>query len=180
MGDVLEPARSGRARCRGCGQTIQKGELRFGEEIPNPFGDEGETTQKWFHLPCAAEKRPEKVQAALGAFGGEIPQRDVVDEAIAAGITNPGLVPVARAERAPTGRARCRECRRLIERGTWRVVMDVEDDVAAMASTYSIHASCAPRHVGTGGLMAKLRRRSALDEAELADLEQAVARGRDP
>ena len=54
---ALEPAASGRAKCPGCAQPIQRGELRFGERLPNPFA-EGEITL-WFHPLCAAYKRPE-------------------------------------------------------------------------------------------------------------------------
>src|SRR6478736_6926755 len=57
MPHVIEPATSARAKCRGCDQKIDKGELRFGERQPNAFG-EGEMTL-WFHVPCAAFKRPE-------------------------------------------------------------------------------------------------------------------------
>ena len=39
MPHVIEPAASGRAKCRGCGEKIAKGKLRFGERLPNPFGD---------------------------------------------------------------------------------------------------------------------------------------------
>ena len=56
MPHVIETASSGRAKCRGCGEKIAAGELRFGERLPNPFA-EGETTH-WFHLECAAFKRP--------------------------------------------------------------------------------------------------------------------------
>ena len=56
MAHVVEHAATGRAMCRGCGNKILKDELRFGEKEPNAFG-EGEMTL-WFHLPCAAYKRP--------------------------------------------------------------------------------------------------------------------------
>jgi hypothetical protein len=35
MPHLFEPAPSGRAECRGCGRRIQRGELRFGERLPN-------------------------------------------------------------------------------------------------------------------------------------------------
>ena len=54
MPHVFEEASSGRSKCRGCGVPIAKGELRFGERLPNPFG-EGEVTH-WFHPMCAAWK----------------------------------------------------------------------------------------------------------------------------
>ena len=56
MAHVFEPAASGRAKCRGCGQALPKGEVRFGEKLANPFA-EGEMTH-WFHPLCAAYKRP--------------------------------------------------------------------------------------------------------------------------
>ena len=63
MGHVLETAPSGRAKCRGCGQAIAKGDLRFGERLPNPYGD-GDMTL-WFHPQCGAYKRPEPFLEAL-------------------------------------------------------------------------------------------------------------------
>ena len=64
MAHVIEPASTGRAKCRGCGGKIAASELRFGERLPSPFA-EGETTQ-WFHLDCGAFKRPEPFLEALG------------------------------------------------------------------------------------------------------------------
>jgi len=63
MTHVIEPAKTGRAKCRGCDRPIAKDELRFGERVANAFGD-GETTL-WFHLQCAAYKRPEPFLEAL-------------------------------------------------------------------------------------------------------------------
>ena len=57
MTHVMELASSARSKCRGCGQRIDKGVLRFGERLPNPFA-EGDMTH-WFHPRCAAYKRPE-------------------------------------------------------------------------------------------------------------------------
>ncbi len=64
MPHVIEPATSGRAKCRGCGERIAKDELRFGERLPNPFA-EGEMTL-WFHPLCGAYKRPQPLLEALG------------------------------------------------------------------------------------------------------------------
>src|SRR4030042_208734 len=63
MPHVIEAAATGRAKCRGCGGKIAALELRFGERLPNPFAD-GEMTH-WFHLDCAAFKRPEPLLEAL-------------------------------------------------------------------------------------------------------------------
>jgi len=77
MPDTITPAPSARSKCRGRGQTIDKGALRFGEADVNPFG-EGET-QRWFHLECAALRRPEKFGPALEALP-DIPERDKLAE----------------------------------------------------------------------------------------------------
>src|SRR5262245_58246039 len=70
MPHVFEPASSGRAKCRGCGNQIEKGTLRFGERIPNPYA-EGETTL-WFHPVCAAYKRPEAMLETLEQEKGNV------------------------------------------------------------------------------------------------------------
>src|SRR5436309_2857186 len=67
MANVIEEAKSGRASCRTCKKPIAKGELRFGEEAPNAFGDE--PTLRWHHLTCAAQKLPAELKAALDAHG---------------------------------------------------------------------------------------------------------------
>src|SRR6185295_11671390 len=39
MPHLIEPAPTGRAKCRGCDARIAAGELRFGEVVPNPFAE---------------------------------------------------------------------------------------------------------------------------------------------
>ena len=72
MPHVIEPAPSGRASCRGCGGKIPNGSLRFGECLPNPYADEGGEMTHWFHLPCAAYRRPEPFLETLAAAAGAI------------------------------------------------------------------------------------------------------------
>src|SRR5882724_8787115 len=74
MAHLFEPAASGRSKCRGCTRPIQRGELRFGERVPNVFG-EGETTL-WFHPLCAAHKRPQPLLEALAGTGDRVPDRE--------------------------------------------------------------------------------------------------------
>ena len=171
MPDVIESAKSGRAKCRGCRAGIAKGELRFGECAANPYG-EGDTLQ-WFHLACAADKRSDKLLAALTDFDGDpIDGRAELEEIAAAGQRNPNLARVQHAERAPSGRARCRECRELIEKGVLRLVMEPEAEVQSnMFPAYFVHAGCAEAHVGLEGLLDKVHRVSpALEEPDLAEL----------
>ena len=174
MADVIEPAATGRATCRRCQEKIEKGVLRFGERVPNAFG-EGEATY-WFHLPCAAEKVPDRLRAALDAFAGEVAERAALDRVIAEGVDNPALVMVKQAERAPTGRARCQECHEKIEKDALRVALERDAEVASMAQTSYVHARCAAAHVGGAGLLSKLRRTSpGLGAEDLAELAQALA-----
>ncbi len=39
MSRLFQPAASGRAKHRSCARPIQRGELRFGGRLPNPFAD---------------------------------------------------------------------------------------------------------------------------------------------
>jgi Poly(ADP-ribose) polymerase and DNA-Ligase Zn-finger region len=172
MPDLIEKASSGRAKCRRCGEKIDKDALRFGESVPNPFG-EGDAIH-WFHLACAAEKRPAKLQAALEAYG-EVPEQKALEPTIEAGLKNPKLVQVKHAERAPTGRASCQECHEKIDKGALRVAIEREADVAGMATTSYLHLGCAPNHVGREGLSEKLRRTSTgLESSDLAEIESAL------
>ena len=117
MPHVIEPASSGRAKCRGCRQPIAKAELRFGEALPNPFG-EGEVTH-WFHPACAAFKRPEPLLEALR--DSTAPDRESLERIAHAGIAQPRLQRIDGAERAPSSQAKCRHCHQPIERGSWRI-----------------------------------------------------------
>ncbi len=123
MPHVIEPAASGRAKCRGCGQPIAKDELRFGERLPNPFGD-GEMTL-WFHLACGGYKRPEPLLEALTtsdhreAIGAE--EEEALRAEVQTGIDHRRLPRIDGVSRAPTGRARCRNCREPIDKDSWRI-----------------------------------------------------------
>jgi hypothetical protein len=119
MAHVIEAASSGRAKCRGCGRPIARGELRFGERQPNPFG-EGEMTL-WFHPACAAYKRPEPLLETLAASPVEIPDHEAVERAARHTLEHRRLPRIDGAERAPTSQAKCRHCHEPIERGTWRI-----------------------------------------------------------
>ena len=64
MPHIIEEAKSGRSKCHGCGNPIAKGELRFGERLPNPFADDSEMTL-WFHIVCGAMRRPASFEEML-------------------------------------------------------------------------------------------------------------------
>ena len=66
---VFELAPSGRSKCRSCGLSIAKDDLRFGENMDNPFG-EGNMVQ-WHHPACAAHRRPEALLEAIDVYDGQ-------------------------------------------------------------------------------------------------------------
>lgn len=119
MPHVFEPAPSGRAKCRGCGRQIERDALRFGERLPNPYA-EGETTL-WYHPLCAAFRRPEAVLETLDSAPPELADRDLLERSARATAAHRRMPRIAGADRAPTGRARCRFCHQAIARDTWRI-----------------------------------------------------------
>jgi len=170
MPHVIEPATSARATCRGCNQKIPKGELRIGERQPNAFG-EGEMTL-WFHLPCAAYKRPEVFLELAGASSD--PTVTALISAAEAGIAHRRLPRVSGAERAPTGRARCRSCRELIEADTWRIALTFFEEFRFAPSGF-VHAACCQAYFETVDVLKRVAHFSPdLDRADLDDLGRAV------
>jgi hypothetical protein len=150
MPHVFELAPTGRSKCRGCGQPIAKGELRFGEGLPNPFA-EGEMTH-WFHPLCAAYKRPEPLVEALGAATQEIPDRGKLDEAARRSAAHPRVPRIDGAERAPSGQARCRHCKELIERGEWRIRLVFHEEGTFSPSGF-VHLTCRAAYFETGDIL---------------------------
>jgi hypothetical protein len=197
MPDKLEIAPSGRARCRGCGAKIDKDSLRFGEVLPRPSGDDEATSVFWFHPRCAAHRRPEKFAqllrqpAATESAGVDpvelppLPDRDRLLAEADAGIAQPRLARIAGAERASSGRARCRHCQAAIALGDWRIRLSTFADTGFPDPLGFIHAGCAavycgstPENPGTVDLAtiaARVRQACPdLDAAALADVEQAL------
>lgn len=145
MTSVIERASSGRAKCRACGQAIAKGEERFGEALPNAYG-EGESLF-WFHLRCAACARPEQLLSVLERGEARL---DGASELIALareGVLQPRLSRILRAERASSGRARCRHCRELIEQDSLRLALQMFEE-GRFNSIGTIHARCAVHYFG--------------------------------
>jgi len=141
----IEPARSSRSKCRTCKRKIEKGELRIGVLLEGPYG----TGYLWHHLKCAARRRFEDVEEAYRA------------EAWAAGVKPPPLAELEKlrdkaqqereakkelphAERAPSGRSKCKHCGETIAKDGWRVVLGrtVEFYGQARTGPINVHATC--------------------------------------
>src|SRR5579859_530164 len=167
MEKVIEVAKSARARCRGCRQSIAKGELRYGEEAPNQFGDG--TAMQWLHLLCAAKKHPREMKEALAAFGGDIPNRAEVEQVMHTALADQKTFPYA--EWAPTGRSRCLHCREPIDKDTLRIAVEREVEMGGVprAGAGYLHPQCAREFVKDADLAEKLKQNSGgLKPEELA------------
>lgn len=170
MPHVIEPASSGRAKCRGCDQKIAKGELRFGERRPNLFGD-GEMTL-WFHLMCAAYKRPEPFLEA--SINEDIENAGGLASMAKSGVAHRRVPRVNGAERAPSGRARCRSCKEIIERDAWRISLVYFQEFRFDPSGF-IHATCAGEYFETTDLVERIKHFSPqLSASDLDDLKLAL------
>jgi hypothetical protein len=148
---VFEPAASGRAKCRGCGRVIAKGEIRFGERIPNPFA-EGEATL-WFHPLCAAYKRPESMLEALDQNRAAAPDADALERAARGNATQRRLQRIDGAERSPTGQAKCRHCHEPIGKGEWRIRLVFYEEGRFSPSGFA-HLTCRMPYFETEDVLA--------------------------
>jgi hypothetical protein len=167
MPHVFEAAPTGRAKCRGCGQPIGKGEIRFGERLPNPFA-EGEMTL-WFHPLCAAYKRPEPVLDALAASPGAVPDREGLEHAAKKTTAQRRLQRIDGAERAK-GQATCRHCREPIAKGDWRIRLTFFDEGQFSGGGF-IHIKCAQPYFETGDIVdAVMHFSPALTDADRDEL----------
>lgn len=176
MPHLIELAPSGRATCRGCGEKIPAGILRFGERLPNPYAEnDGEMTH-WFHLACAAYRRPEAFLDALVTATVPVPEVDRLNREAQAGITRRRLPRVSTASRAPSGRATCRACKEAIAKGTWRISLVYYEDGRFAPSGY-IHAACAAAYFETTDILSRVRHFSpGLIDTDVEDLQAAIVR----
>jgi hypothetical protein len=175
MPHIVEAAKTGRAKCRGCGQPIAAGVLRFGERVPNPFADDGGETTHWFHVSCAAFMRPEAFLETLPAMPDGIDSRDELEREARLGVAHRRLPRATTAERAATGRAACRACKQPIEKGAWRIALKYYDE-GRFAPSGFIHVGCAPAYLETTDVIGRLRHFSpGLSEEDVAEIRQQLA-----
>lgn len=174
--DSIQPAPTGRAKCRGCGNAIAKGELRFGETGPNSYG-EGEATS-WYHLACGALMRPEKLEPVLAAHSEPLPERDWLEVTVKGGLEHHRVSRLVKVERASSGRATCRSCRELIAKGDWRFALQMFEEGRPNPIGF-IHVSCAEAYFETVDVLGRARRLTPdLSDVDVADLQKALSEQR--
>jgi hypothetical protein len=141
---IIEGARSGRAKCKSCRKKIDKGVLRLGILIEGPFG----LGHLWHHLTCAAKRRLDDVEEAYALkawqFAQDPPEnvppieelRKLHEEAEEKKQTRKRIPYV---EVDPSGRAKCKNCGELMEKGSLRVVLGREIEFGSQYRTMPIH-----------------------------------------
>lgn len=178
----LEVSPSGRAACRGCKNPVPKGELRFAESYVLPGSDQ--PGHRYWHLECAAKKLAGPVAQALAAYEGEVPNRAAVEALLASAPKKAGDRPLPHADRAPTGRARCLQCREGIEKGALRIAVEREVETGMMTTKSAgyLHPGCAfawtEEHLDDGDpteWLAKVFAQSELSDDDRAELTAALA-----
>jgi poly [ADP-ribose] polymerase len=186
MPHIIEVAKSGRAGCRTCRKPIAKGELRFGEEVENQFGDAGDMAYRWHHMTCAAASKTDELRATLASPPEGTPPvpdelRAEIDRAMAeAEAKKPP--PYPHADKAPTGRARCQGCGENIPKGDLRVAFerDIERGMTMTKGAGYLHPKCAAAYIEQNGgthdaLTTALRTNTRdLSEAEMEQLFSEV------
>ena len=146
MPNRVEIAPSGRAACRGCKQTIAKGLPRFAEETANQFSEEGGVSYRYWHLVCAAPRMANELAAALTGFEGAVDERAALDALIAEHLRPESPY----AERASSGRAKCRACDETLKKGELRVAFErvfsqVERPMGPQTGASYAHPKCVGR-----------------------------------
>jgi hypothetical protein len=172
--DRIELASSGRARCRACRRPIAKGQERFAEAVPNPVAD-GES-QHYYHLECAAERRPKAFAALFPALEPPRPELAALNAAAEFALEHHRLQRLGVLERAKSARANCRQCREPIEKESWRVALQPIEE-GRLGTWGFVHLTCAGAYAGIKPSLERLTRYSDLepkDREEVARLLEAM------
>lgn len=186
---VIEGARSSRSKCKTCRKKIDKDVLRLGVLIEGPYG----VGYLWHHLTCAAKRRLDDVEEAYVAEAwreAKVPPENVPpieelrklhDEAEEKRQSRP-RIPYAEVD--PSGRAKCKECGEIMEKGSLRVVLGREVEFGNQFRTMPIqvHPACVAVAIEredcnteSSGFAEAIRANSGgLDAGQIASVLEAV------
>ena len=163
MPDRIELATSGRARCRACRRAIDKGSERFAEAVPNPAA-EGES-QHYYHLACAAERRPKPFASLVPTLDPPRPELAPLADVAALTLAHHRLERLGSLERAKSARAACRHCREPIEKDAWRVALQPIED-GRLGTWGFVHLACVANYAGIKPNLDRLTRYTDLEATE--------------
>lgn len=128
----------------------------------------------WFHLDCAAYKRPEPFLETLLAIAEPLEVAGRLESEARRGIAHRRLPRVHGAERAPSGRAECRSCRETIEKGAWRIPLLYYEEGRFTPAGF-VHARCARAYFETTDIVGRVKRFSPkLGDADLEDFRSEL------
>jgi hypothetical protein len=128
----------------------------------------------WFHLLCAAYRRPEPLLETLAASPGTIADADRLIQQAQLGVTHRRLPRVSAAGRASSGRATCRACKEPIAKDTWRIALVFYEDGRFVPSGF-IHAGCTQSYIETTDIIDRIKHFSPeLTAADLEELRAAI------
>ncbi|UCF67254.1 MAG: hypothetical protein JSV80_15980, partial [Acidobacteriota bacterium] len=180
---VIEKARSSRSRCKTCRRTIPKDGLRIGLLIEGPYG----TGYLWHHLGCAARRLFDRVEEAYElkaweqakAPPGQLPSLDELRKLRdTAEQSRQKRAQLPYVQVAPSGRAKCKHCEQLIDKGALRVVLgrEVRFGDQVRVGPIAVHPRCVAAELQADdcatraeGLLDALRENSQAISAEQID-----------
>jgi hypothetical protein len=116
--------------------------------------------------------RAEKL-APLLATQRDIPDRAWLESAARQSSQHARLQRLVRAERASSGRARCRSCRETIDKDTVRLALQMFED-GRFSPIGTIHAQCAEAYLGTADIVDRLEHLQDLDPELRGALAEAL------
>lgn len=129
----------------------------------------------WFHLTCAAYRRPESFLAALAVATDTVEDAEHLKNEALLGIAHRRLPRVSTAGRASSGRATCRACKEPIPKDSWRIALVFYDDGRFVPSGF-IHAACTKSYIETTDIMERVRHFSPdLTAGDLEELRAALS-----
>ncbi|HKV98713.1 MAG TPA: hypothetical protein VJN96_02755 [Vicinamibacterales bacterium] len=128
----------------------------------------------WFHLKCAALRRPEPVIETLESTDVAVADKDELLREAKLGVTYRRLPRVNAAGRAATGRANCRHCREPIVKDAWRISLVYYEDGRFMPSGF-VHLSCVAAYFETTDVMGRVKHFSpGLTGADLEEIRSQI------
>lgn len=174
----IEAARSSRSRCRTCRRKIDKDLLRIGVLLEGPYG----TGYLWHHLTCAAKRRGDDVEEAYRSEAWEDgvkvpPIEDLRALREKAEEERKSRKEAPHAERAPSGRAKCKHCDETIEQGAFRVVLlrEVRFGNQIRGGPINVHPACVAAELLAEDCMTEVEGFEDAVRANTPDLSEADA-----